>query len=739
MHKISYQAISLIISICLLFTVTGCTKSEDTVKREGAYLKKDITLPDGITNVYDVLGNGTDSITIFAIMEESDCILWETQDYGETWEEKLTIPKELKKSMIFCGTITKKGSLIFGAYSDILDKAGKEVDLLQEPKMYGSIDKNGNLKKFTTDIKDNAMIADFYEYDDRVFACDINGYYYEFTEKGVKCLNSEMETYGTPYDMLVLDDTLLGLGSEQLDQYDINTGKKKEGFSSFAQFCQNQMKDDSISPILCAGSEGRIYYLGQTGLFCYDTEKKAEEEIMDGAHYPFAALDTILQKFRVLDKDNYLLLTVENTMPLLSLYTYDKNAKASEQKELTIYALNSSDSLQAVIDGFREKYPNVQVHMEVGIDEKLGVTLKEAVRSLNVSLFAENGPDILVLDGLPVNSYIRQNKLVDLKKTASGQSLMDGIAQTYEKDGKLCAIPLGFSLLDLHATKDVLRAGTGLDEIAGQVEKLYKNGSAAVDRWEGDSIFSSLFYCYFPECLDGDKIDRDKLRDFYQNIEKIYSNSEYNWTVEVDSRDTCRLDNISPGNMQNADMMIHINETQLMAGKLGTLEDIQLAYLIRKKNPKVICNYFDDVLEKRYFAEMALGISASAKNSKEAEQFVEYAVSEEGQKRIAGIGESFPVNQVIFDHIFESEDTRKQEYVIEDRNGKNITLKAKNIEISDYKQWKKNIAGYQTAVYQDTVIKELVMTTAMDYINGALTLEESVDQCAQGVELYLNE
>ena len=99
----------------------------------------------------------------------------------------------------------------------------------------------------------------------------------------------------------------------------------------------------------------------------------------------------------------------------------------------------------------------------------MGVTLKEAVRSLNVSLFAENGPDILVLDGLPVNSYIRQNKLVDLKKTASGQSLMDGIAQTYEKDGKLCAIPLGFSLLDLHATKDVLRAGTGLDEIAGQV------------------------------------------------------------------------------------------------------------------------------------------------------------------------------------------------------------------------------------------------------------------------------
>ena len=207
----------------------------------------------------------------------------------------------------------------------------------------------------------------------------------------------------------------------------------------------------------------------------------------------------------------------------------------------------------------------------------------------------------------------------------------------------------------------------------------------------------------------------------------------------MDDEDTCNFDNIVPGNMQSGDMMMHIGETQLMAGKLENIGDIQLAYLLRDNNPKVVCSYFDDVLDKKYFAETTLGISASARNLKEAEQFVEYAVSEEGQTRIANIGESFPVNQKVFDKVFEMEDTKDLEYVIEDRNGKNVSLNAKKIAKGDYAKWKKIIDDYQTVGYQDTVIREIVLTTAMDYINGALTLEKAIDQCTQGVELYLNE
>lgn len=739
MYKLRYKIIGFLLTLCFLTNIVGCAKSEDSSDRKGAYVSKDITLPTGITSVYDVSGNGTDSIAIFAVDEESDCILWETQDYGDTWEEKLMMPKGLEKGLIFCGTITGDGSLAFGAYTDIFNKAGEEVDLLQEPKMYGIIDKEGNLKKIAADIKDDIMVVKLYEYDERIFACDMNGYHYELTEKEAKCFNSELETNGTPCDMLVADDTLLALGENQVEQYDINTGKKKEDFSSFAQFCQDERKDDRVSPVLSVGDSGELFYLGQTGLFCYDEEKKTAEEIMDGEKYPLVSLDTIIQKFKVMDIDNYLILTVEGQKPVLRLYSYDKGAKIEEKKELRIYALNSTDSLQTIIDGFREKYPNIQVRTEVGVDETLGITLEEAVRSLNVSLFAEGGPDILVLDGLPVDSYIKQNKLVDISKATSAQSFVSGAAQAYKEDKKVCAIPLGFTLLDFHATKDVLKSGAGLKEIAEQVEALYKNGVAAVDRWEGDSIFSSLFYYYFPECIDGDKIDRDKLKDFYQSIEKIYRNSEYNWTVEVDDEDTCNFDNIVPGNMQSGDMMMHIGETQLMAGKLENIGDIQLAYLLRDNNPKVVCSYFDDVLDKKYFAETTLGISASARNLKEAERFVEYAVSEEGQTRIANIGESFPVNQKVFDKVFEMEDTKDLEYVIEDRNGKNVSLNAKKIAKGDYAKWKKIIDDYQTVGYQDTVIREIVLTTAMDYINGALTLEKAIDQCTQGVELYLNE
>ena len=119
--------------------------------------------------------------------------------------------------------------------------------------------------------------------------------------------------------------------------------------------------------------------------------------------------------------------------------------------------------------------------------------------------------------------------------------------------------------------------------------------------------------------------------------------------------------------------------------------------------------------------------------------FIEYAVSEEGQKRIEELGESFPVNEQVFDRMFESEKAANYRYTIENRDGKNVTLDATGIKTDDYKEWKKEIKDYKTPVYQDTVIREIVLNMAMDYINGEEELQDAVNKCVQGVELYLNE
>lgn len=739
MSKSLYRVISVMICISLMLGMTGCARKNQSAAK-GTYVEREISLPEGANSIYDIQGGKGDSILMFAAVDDSDCILWETSDNGESWEEKITMPKGMEKSVIFCGLIKKDGTLVCGMYESILDKAGQEVELLKEPKVYGTVDKEGNFDELAVDIKDDSILSGIYAYGDRIFGCDINGYYYELTEENTRCLNPGAETAGTPYDFIIVNDTLLGMSGEHFEQYDINTGKASDIYHSFSEFCMNKMREDGGMPIFHTDDEDKLYYLGESGLFRYDESEKKEEKILDGEQYQFSRTDTVQQELRTMSENGYVLLSFEGSGPVIRTYTFDPNARIEEQKELTIYALQNNSSLQTVIDGFREKYPNIRVHTEKGLDESMGLTLEDAVRSLNVSLFGEDGPDVLVLDGLPIEAYIKQKKLLDLTKDISEQSLVDQVAGTYDRDRKIYAIPLGFSLLDIHVTKQVLEKGTGLKEISEQIAELYnKKKIVSVDLWEEGSVFSSLFYYYFPECLKDDQVDREKLEQFYLSLEKIFCNSEYNWTVEVEGEVVCNLTNIVPDNMQQGDMMMHIGETQLMAGKLQNLADIQLAYLVKHENPDIRCNYFDDILQKQYFTEASLGIPSNAKNSAEAKLFIEYAVSEEGQKRIEELGESFPVNEQVFDRMFESEKAANYRYTIENRNGKNVTLDATGIKTDDYKEWKKEIKDYKTPVYQDTVIREIVLNMAMDYINGEEELQDAVNKCVQGVELYLNE
>lgn len=740
MRKFSYRIISFVMGICLAVSLSGCAGKAGQGKEKGTYVEKEVVLPEDITAVYDIQAGKDGAIVMFAAMADSDCILFKTTDRGESWEEMTALPEELKKDMIFSGAVKEDGSVIFAAYKGLLEKMDQEVDLIQEPKSYGVIDKEGNFRPFTADVRDNGMIADFYIYEDRVFFCDINGYYYELKESGAKILNPEADTYGTPYGLAVSDDVLLGMNGEGLEQYDINTGKAADAFRSFADFCLEKMGNETTSPILYASGEGEMFYLGQTGLFRYNEEEKSGEKILDGERYQFGKSDVTLKKIQEAGKDAYAVLSYEGSRPAIYLYEYDENASAKEQKELTVYMLQKDSAMQAVIDGFREKYPDILVHTETGTDESMGLTFEDAVRSLNVSLFADDGPDILVLDGLPADSYIRQKKLADITDAVSSQPLESAVAKTYEREGKIWAVPLKFSLLDIHATSQVLEKGMGLEEIAQQAEALKKKGVAAVDLWEGESIFSSLFYYYFPDCMKDGKIDGGELGEMFQNMKKIYDNSEYNWTVELEGETGVSLAGAFPGNMENGSMMLHIGESQLMAGKLGSLPAIQLAYLLRAKNPDIKCGFFDDMLQKQYFAETSLGISASAKSPDEAKKFVEYAVSEEGQKRIKDLEEGFPVNEVSLDQVFKSEYAKSYEYAIEDRDGKQVVVKAEgNIKKDDYRKWKDRLKGYKTPAFQDAVIREMVLNAAADYMNGNLELDAAVKQCAQSIELYLNE
>lgn len=122
-----------------------------------------------------------------------------------------------------------------------------------------------------------------------------------------------------------------------------------------------------------------------------------------------------------------------------------------EDAVLRLYTLKENENLWQSAKLFMEKYPKYPVVIEVGISEEDGKTVSDAIRSLNTEIMAGNGPDIILMDGLPIEDYIEKGGLEDLSDMVesvkeNGEEFFENVLSSYEKGEKVYAIPSRFSV-----------------------------------------------------------------------------------------------------------------------------------------------------------------------------------------------------------------------------------------------------------------------------------------------------
>lgn len=76
-----------------------------------------------------------------------------------------------------------------------------------------------------------------------------------------------------------------------------------------------------------------------------------------------------------------------------------------EDGVIHLYTLKDNDQLWQSAKLFEEKFPEYQVVIDVGVSEEDGKTVSDAIRSLNTEIMAGNGPDIILMDGLPIAHF----------------------------------------------------------------------------------------------------------------------------------------------------------------------------------------------------------------------------------------------------------------------------------------------------------------------------------------------
>lgn len=278
--------------------------------------------------------------------------------------------------------------------------------------------------------------------------------------------------------------------------------------------------------------DGNLYGLRGNSVYVRTENGTVWEQILDAENAPRMQIASAVTAVRALASDclvvdTWVSLSVRHgagTRSQLLCYDYDPDLVRPQTRTLTVYSLEENPTVRQTVSQCMLEYPELEVESEVGMQE--GLEKEDAIKQLNTRLLAGEAPDVLILDGLPVDSMVEQGLLADLSALVDTDGLYPA-ARAGEQDGKLWYVA-GRMKLPL-----LLGAGyeppESLDQLAQAVEsgpQLHTQSTLsdrAVLGQPPEEIAVVLLPGMRDELLQDGQIDRAALEEFYTLVGRLCS------------------------------------------------------------------------------------------------------------------------------------------------------------------------------------------------------------------------
>ncbi len=403
------------------------------------------------------------------------------------------------------------------------------------------------------------------------------------------------------------------------------------------------------------------------------------------------------------------------------LVEYSQGTAASQSgtsDTLTIYALEDSRIIRSAISNFKTSHPEVKVEFQVEGAAESTATRSELIRALNAKLFAGDGPDILLLDGLPADSYVEKGVLYDMGRTViENTELYPGIREAYSQGGSCYMIPARIGVPVYIGTKDVIAHAGSLEELAGFASQVKLPYFTKISY--GKLIED--FYPYYAEMFikDGNQIDKEGLERFLIQIKMIADNVPAAENTDKDET----VDSLHDMGLGECSLSVsvlkgmsyqwaaeHFSVARNIDGELTAVGDWFVPYSL-------------------------MGINNASTSKELAMEFINEVLSEEMQT-VYFLDEGFPVNQK----------SAQQWQNTDEEFTAGLMSPTSNevVHISYPDQEERNqlfgyISNLKTPVYQDDILLEMIVSEAGDYFKGVESVEKTVDRIINKANLYMEE
>lgn len=647
--------------------------------------------------------------------------------------DKIEKPKDISKIQFLVyledGTLRIGGSGQSGEERTVWDSKnnGKDWILAGDSEQLPELKNQNAFYKYSSDGK-------FYVVEDQTIRL------YEDTQpstinivEGESYLDSAL--CGQDFYLLVEDET----GTKQIRKYDlpeqiwenmeneelVQALKKTTGYGCLAA--------DPLAEMLYTEGEGIVKYCVEKD----ETTHAINEEVLNGC------IDTINEPITGLavQGENIVVCTAGKSGSESNLYFLQKEQTKKNEKDKTdtgkntvlkIYSLKENSMIRSSLAFFRREHTDISINYTVGYTGEDGFSVSDAIRKLNTEIMADEGPDIIVLDNLPVEEYISKGVLepvtdiVNEKKDEIFFNMIEG----YNKESEIFCVPTTFRIPVIIGNSEVVSA----ESSKAVIDQMEQQESPVLTRQ--DFPYAAMYMFVTSDMVEKDGMNEEKLTAYYNDLlrlkemgnvtDKIVGESDYSMNQTVD---------IFPYGESDVPSDIYFGEAKAGVGQIA-YADSYIKLNSAKKQADIQFDYLNKSGGNYYIPTEVLGINSRSSYKDAAKEFLSLYLTEEVQNTNTM---GFSINRNSMRNSAAVTDSPQYYSTIyknlEDTSG----LDLYTLSTDEFNELLQFVELADTPVRVDAVVTETVMEQADKILYEGLDVQTAVQTVCDKINLYLKE
>lgn len=489
-------------------------------------------------------------------------------------------------------------------------------------------------------------------------------------------------------------------------------------------------------------SDGENWYLvSEEGIVRLTVGNEMREVIMDGNLGSMgSSLNRPAGMTAGAEKDFYVLYKQDKTAGgSLIHYVYDAGAAAVPEQTLRVFGVSDNATIQEAILQFQKQNPDVKVEFQTAGSD--GLT-SDDIRTLNTELLSGNGADVLLLDGLPTESYVEKGILKDLteitEQLMSQEEYLEApLKNTVYKDGKVYGLPVRFSVPIQYGSETVKEALHSLESLSDYMEE---HPQASVFGIADKTYIRDFLFQIFQEEMLGEdgKINQEKMARLLELELQIAGNARSEVLDEYTFQETGVQINVFQQGMFSHPIspIIQREPESVVTERISGVPNMMIPYTLMRE-----LALSPETIRDMYVPHGIVGINQDTTQMEQAEQFVKYLFSREIQG--TQLDDGLPVLKSALEKL--PEETKGMASLMTAASSWNIegmedlTVEAGYPTAEEVEAFVKLCFTLEKPAKQDAVVWGIYQEEANQYLKGNTDAGTAAQNMAQKVDTYLAE